>query len=139
MPTFSNILIYCASYFIFTIILAIFAAYAYYVNTNRRDDDPEKKDYHTSGIFVLPFFWPLLLIIWIPFSLIKISLTLLLVLFKALFFGLLLVLFTLAIVFIRKPFWLIWLEKIALKIGTKLLDADAALRSFAFGWSTSNT
>jgi hypothetical protein len=57
---------------------------------------------------------------------------------KAIYFGFFLVIFTLSIVLIRKPFWLVWLEKIALKIGSKLLDADAALRSFAFGWSTSS-
>ncbi len=128
MSFFLNIQICLASYFILAIILTLFAAYAYYVNSQRPADDPQKKNYSASGIFIMPFFWPFLLVGWIIF-----------VVLRAIHFGFFLVIFTLTLIFIRKPFWLVWLEKIALKIGTKLLEADAALRSFAFGWSTSSS
>jgi len=124
---FLNIQICFSSYFILAIILVIFTAYAYYINSNRPADDPQKKNYYASGIFIMPFIWPILLVGWIIF-----------VVLRAIHFGFFLVIFTLTIVLKRKPFWLVWLEKIALKIGTKLLDADAALRSFAFGWSSSS-
>ena len=127
MEFFLDIQICLASYFVFAIILSLFSAYAYYVNSQRPADDPQKKNYYASGIFTMPFFWPFLLVIWMV-----------VVVLKAIHFGFILVIFTLTIVFIRKPFWLVWLEKIALKIGTKLLDADAAPRSFAFGWSNSS-
>jgi hypothetical protein len=96
------------------------------VNLKRTADDPQKKNYYFSGIFLLPFFWPLLLI-----SLIFVNLL------RAILFGLFLVLFTLAMVFIRKPFWLVWLEKIAAKIGGRLLDVNTALIEFTFGKSPS--
>jgi len=58
MSFFLNIQICFASYFILAIILVTFAAYAYYVNASRPADDPQKKKYHASGIFIMPFFWP---------------------------------------------------------------------------------
>jgi hypothetical protein len=106
--------------------MGIFAGYAYLVNSKRPVDDPQKKHYYSSGAIVLPFFWPLLLVGWI-----------IVIVLRAIYFGLFLILFTLAMVFIRKPFWLVWLEKIALKIGGMLLDANSALIDFTFGRSPS--
>lgn len=75
----------------------------------------------------MPFFWPLLVACWI-----------LITILKALHFGLFLVLFTLAMVFVRKPFWLVWLDKLASKIGGMLLDANSVLIEFTFGRSPTN-
>ncbi|MBV6452407.1 MAG: hypothetical protein MHPDNHAH_03164 [Anaerolineales bacterium] len=105
-------------------ILAAFAGYTYWINSNRPDDDPQKKKYFLSGVFIMPFFWPLLLVGWVSFGILK-----------AIHFGFLLIVFTLTLVFIRKPFWLPWLEKIALKIGGMLLDANSVLVRMTFGES----
>jgi len=75
----------------------------------------------------MPLFWPLLLIGWVLF-----------IILKAIYFGLFLILFALAMVFIRKPFWLTWLEKIALKIGGMLMDANSTLIKLTFGDSPSS-
>ena len=46
---------------------------------------------------------------------------------RALLFGAFLVLFALALVFIRKPILLIWLEKIARRVGYVLLEMNTLL------------
>lgn len=124
MSAFLNSQLCCLSYFVLAIILTLFAAYAYYVNSQRPADDPQKKKYFASGILIMPFFWPLLLVGWAFF-----------ILLKAIHLGLFLVLFTLSVVFIRKPFWLPWLEKVALKIGGMLMNANSVLMQLTFGES----
>jgi hypothetical protein len=42
-------------------------------------------------------------------------------------------LFTIAVLVIRKPFLLIWLDKIATKVGNKLLEANTILIQAFFG------
>lgn len=126
MSTYLNLSLCCTSYILLSVVLSLFAAYAYIVNLKRPADDSQKKKYHFSGIFVLPLFWPLLLVGWV-----------IVFFLKALHFGLFLVLFTLAMVFIRKPFWLVWLEKLAAKIGGMLLDVNSALIEATFGRSPS--
>ncbi len=116
MSAFLNSQLCCLSYFVLAIILSLFSAYAYYINSKRPADDPLKKKYYVSGIFTMPFIWPLLLVGWVMYFVVK-----------AIRFGFLLVIFTLSMIFIRKPFWLTWLEKIALKIGDMLLGAHSKL------------
>ncbi|MCC6300748.1 MAG: hypothetical protein IT314_15780 [Anaerolineales bacterium] len=110
----------------FSTILAAFAGYAYLVNLKRSPDDPQKKKYYLSGIIVMPFLWPLLLAGWAAF-----------IVLKALHFGLFLIAFTFAVVCIRKPFFIVWLEKLALKVGGALLDAHSTLVRLTFGESAS--
>lgn len=124
---FYTVQFFCLSYFLLSVLLAIFAGYVYLVNLKRPADDPQKKKYYSSGVLVLPFFWPFLLVGWF-----------LLLILRAMYFGVFLFLFTLAMVFIRKPFWLVWLDKIAMKIGGMLLDANSALIEFTFGRSPTN-
>lgn len=127
MSAFLNSQLCCLSYFVLAIILSLFSAYAYYINSKRSADDPLKKKYYVSGIFTMPFIWPLLLVGWVMYFVVK-----------AIRFGFLLVIFTLSMIFIRKPFWLTWLEKIALKIGDMLLGAHSKLISFTFRTSPSS-
>ncbi|MFN8403653.1 MAG: hypothetical protein U0V48_08850 [Anaerolineales bacterium] len=124
MSAFLNSQLCCLSYFVLAIILSLFSAYAYYVNSKRPTDDPLKKKYYVSGIFTMPFIWPLLLVGWIMFFVLK-----------ATHFGFFLLIFTLSVVFIRKPFWLPWLEKIALKIGGMSMNAYSGLMQLTFGES----
>ncbi|MCC6499747.1 MAG: hypothetical protein IT313_05705 [Anaerolineales bacterium] len=126
MELYLDIPLCCGIYLVFSTLLAAFAGYAYLVNLKRPADDPRKKRYHVSGIFVMPFFWPLLLVGWVSFFIIR-----------ALHLGLFLIAFTFAVACIRKPFLIGWLEKIALKVGGKLLDANAALIRLTFGESPS--
>lgn len=124
MALYLNLPLCCGTYLVLSTILAAFAGYTYWINSNRPDDDPQKKKYFLSGVFIMPFFWPLLLVGWVSFGILK-----------AIHFGFLLIVFTLTLVFIRKPFWLPWLEKIALKIGGMLLDANSVLVRMTFGES----
>jgi len=126
MSAFLNSQLCCLSYFILATILVMFSAYTYFVNEKRLADDPQKKKYYASGIFIMPFIWPLLLVGWVLFIFVK-----------AIHLGFILVVFTLSLVFIRKPFWLPWLEKIALKIGGMLMNANSVLMQLTFGESPS--
>jgi ABC-type multidrug transport system permease subunit len=116
----------CSAYLLLTVLLWIFAGYAYIVDTMRPADDPEKKNYKFNAIFLAPISWPLLLVGG--------GVTLVL---RAFLFGISLILFTVAMVLMRKPFWLIWLHKIVTKIGGKLLDINSILIELALGKSPS--
>lgn len=89
--------------------------YVYRVNSKRAADDPEKRDYPLSAV-TLTILWPFLVLV-VAF----------LFILKALAYGLFLILFTIALVVIRKPFIVKWLIKIATKIGTMFLKANTFL------------
>ncbi|NWG07568.1 MAG: hypothetical protein HXY35_12875 [Chloroflexi bacterium] len=107
---------FCKGYILLCLILWAFAGYAYRVNTQRPEDDPKKKDFHPAAVFLAPFTWPLFL-----FGMIS------LFILKAIFYGIFLLLLTVALVAIRKPFIFIWLDKIATMVGDKLLEANTML------------
>ena len=105
-------------------MLLIFACagYAYRINARRPDDDPKKRDFHPAAIFLAPFTWPFFLFAWIVFFV-----------FKALIYGIFLILFTVALLAFRKPFLLIWLDNTFTRIGDKLLEANTFLIRIVFG------
>ena len=105
-------------------MLLIFACagYAYRINARRTDDDPKKRDFHPGAIFLAPFTWPFFLLAFIFIFVLR-----------ALVYGLFLILFTIALVAIRKSFLFIWLDSIATYIGNKLLEANTRLIRIAFG------
>ena len=72
---------------------------------------------------------------WLLFLFASITIFLLRVLVYVVF----LVLFTIALLVIRKPFLLIWLDKIATKIGNKLLGVNTFLIKIIFGKTVENT
>lgn len=94
------------------------AGYAYYVNTKRLEDDPNKRKYHPAGILFAPITLPLLFLS---------SATLLLL--RVLIYGALIVLFTIALFIIRKPFLLAAVHKLIMRIGETLLQAYTFLVS----------
>jgi len=106
------------------LMLLIFACagYAYRINARRTDDDPKKRDFHPGAIFLAPFTWPFFLLAFIFIFVLR-----------ALVYGLFLILFTIALVAIRKSFLFIWLDSIATYIGNKLLEANTRLIRIAFG------
>lgn len=97
-------------------------SYAYLINARRPNDDPQKRDFHPAAIFLAPFTWPLFLLAFISIFILR-----------ALLYGIFLILFAIALVAIRQSFLLIWLHKMALYIGNKLLEANTFLIKAAFG------
>lgn len=92
-----------------------FAGYVYRVNAKRTPDDPLKKDFHYAAIFFTPI-WPFAVAAWILIFILRTAL-----------YCVALILFAIGLVVVRKPFILIWLHKIATKIGNKLLQANMLL------------
>lgn len=91
-------------------------ALAYFVNSKRPDGDPKKKNYHPLAILLAPITVPFLVIFSVIFFILRVAT-----------YGVFIVLFTFALVFIRKPFFLEWLKKNAVKIGDLLLEANTLL------------
>jgi hypothetical protein len=92
------------------------AGYAYRVNARRPADDPKKRNFHPAAIFLAPITWPL-------FALGRFSLLVI----KALLYGIFLILFTISLIILQDISEPIWLEKMFLKIGNKLLEANTLL------------
>ena len=125
----NNYLVHLAlGYLLFTLILYVCVGYAYYLNKQRAADDPKKLDIPLSVVLLAPITWPLLLIGLISLFIIKI-----------LIYSIFLVLFTIALLVIRKPFFLDWLKKAAAWVGDKLLAANLLLIKLAFGGQSKKT
>jgi small neutral amino acid transporter SnatA (MarC family) len=111
------------TYLIIAVLLIICATYAYHVNSKRPADDPKKKHYHPVTIVLAPITFPIMFVLSISFFLLRV-----------LAYGVFLVLFILALIFIRKPFILEWLRKTAVKVGDRLLQANMLLVRFFSPW-----
>jgi len=112
----SNFGYYCLiTYIVLSVILLLCTVYVYRVNSKRKAGDPQKKEYHPLAI-PMTFAWPLFLLARV-----------LLFILKALAYGVFLILFTVALIVIRKPIIFIWLDKAATKIGTLFLKANTFL------------
>src|SRR5688572_2040788 len=110
---------YCCPVFILlSLIIWALAGYSYRVNAKRPADDPQRKffHFHPAAVFLAPLTWPFLLFAWIVFFI-----------FKVLAYSVFLVLFTIALLAFRKPFLLMWLDKIARKVGDILLEVNTFL------------
>ncbi len=92
------------------------AGYAYRVNASRASDDPQKRDFHPLAILFAPITLPLYAIAGIV--------TLIL---TALLFGLILILFAAALIFVREPVIFQWIARKALSFGNMLLKLNTAL------------
>ena len=103
------------------------AGYVYLVNARRPAGDPKKREYPLGAIFLSPFLWPLLLLGAFSAFVIRVVL-----------YAVFLILFTIALVAIRKPFLFIWLDKIGTWVGGRLLEANTFLIKAAFGNGTKN-
>jgi hypothetical protein len=107
---------------VLTLFIIGSAGYAYRVNSRLPQDDPKKRDFHFGAVFLAP-------ITWILFLLASITIFFLRIVFYVAF----LTLFAIAVLAFRKPFLLVWLDKIATKIGNKLLEANTFLIKVFFG------
>jgi hypothetical protein len=91
-------------------------AYAYQINKRRPENDPGKRKFRRSAIFLVPLTWPLMFIAYA-------ALFLIMILAYALF--LFLIIFGLLI--IRKSPLLAWLQNTATKTGNRLLELYTTL------------
>src|SRR5574341_2663761 len=94
-------------------LVTICALYAYYVDSKRSDDDPKKKNYHPLAILFAPVTFPVFLLLYVSIFILRVAA-----------YGVFVVLFIFAMIFIRKPFLLELLKKNALIIGDLLMDAN---------------
>jgi hypothetical protein len=102
-------------YVLLSLIIFWCTGYVYRVNSKRKADDPEKRDFHPIAI-PLSLIWPILLLIMVS-----------LFILRALAYGVFLILFTIAMVLIRKPFLVKLLLKAETKIGTMFLKVNTFL------------
>lgn len=109
-------------YLILACVLTLCMVYAYDVNARRAKDDPQKRNFHFSAVILIPWLWPIL----IMFSIV-------IVILRALVYILFLVLTLFLILVIRKPFLLVWLDKIAAILGNQLLEINNYLIKLMFG------
>lgn len=115
----------CNGYILLCLILWAFAGYAYRVNVRRPADDPKKREFHPAAVFLAPVTWPLIVLGFIS-----------LFVLKAILYAIFLVILTVALVVIRKPFIFIWLDKIATRVGNMLLEANTMLiKIFLSPWT----
>lgn len=109
----------------FLLIWAI-VGYTYIVNKRRDANDPKKRDYHPFAIFLAPFTSPFLLL----------GATAVFVI-RALLFAVFIVIFTILLIAVRKPFIFKLWDKFATWIGDPLLKANTYLIRMAFRpWNT---
>jgi len=106
----------CEGTLALTLFMVVCAFYAFRVNTRLPNDDPKKRNFTVGAIFMAPITWPFFLFASITIFVLR-----------ALVYIIFLILFTLALLTIRKPFLLVWLHKMATSIGDKLLEANTFL------------
>lgn len=103
-----------------TILLFLCTVYAYLVNERREPDDPGKKDLEPGGILFIPL-WPVQFLVGLMVTIMK-----------ALIYGIVLLVFTVAVILFRKPLFWPWIEKPVLRIGTKILEVNTILVRLLF-------
>jgi hypothetical protein len=107
----------CIGALVVSLLVALCAGYAYSINAQRAEDDPEKRNY-SPGAFILVFFtWPILLPLLISLFLLRVLL-----------YGVFIMLFIVFLFIIpRESPKATWLEMKMAKIGDALLRANAFL------------
>ena len=106
----------CYGSILVMVLCFLFAGYAYRVNARRPADDPEKKDFHIGAIILAPITWPLFLVALVVINILR-----------AVAYSVSLFAILVALVLVRDSPQLDWLDKLATKIGNKLLAANTAL------------
>ena len=113
---------FCVGIFVISILAVLCAVHAYSINSQRSEDDPEKKIYPLGALLFTFFTWPFFLIAFLS-----------LLMLRALFYGLFLILFIASLFILQPPFAEpTWLERMAARIGDKLLNANTLLIKLFF-------
>lgn len=97
------------------------SAFTYFYHKRLHDGHEEKKIYHPYAWVAVPFTLPL----WAVAAILSAIL-------YAVFFGLLLIVFSLALVAIRKPFLFKWLKETALSVGGFFLKINTQLLNWVW-------
>ena len=120
----------CSGTLIVSLLLGVCVVYAYSVNSQRSEDDLEKKNYKSGAIIFTFITWPIFLIAFISLFLIR-----------ALSYGFFFLLFTIFLIMIpREASEPTWLEKAAASIGETLLEANTMLiKLFLRPWANEPT
>ncbi len=105
---------------VIVLFLFISARYTYSVNEKKNTADPTKKAFAPLSCWRAPLLVPVFLLINIP-AFIVVSLV----------FGIFLVIFPFTLLLFRKPFFIKWIQQLALKVGTALLEIDTELLAMA--------
>jgi len=116
----------CIGILLISMLVGICVVYAYSIDSQRSENDSEKKNYPPVAIFFAFLTWQIFLIAFIS-----------LFVLRAVFYALFLILF-IASLFIVPPQYSepTWLERVAARIGAKLLDANTLLiRLFLRPWA----
>jgi len=112
----------CKGTLVVPLIVLVCVIYTYFVNLQRKADDPKKREYHPFAILLAPFTFILFL-----------SLGIFVLILRALLFAGFLIIFTTLLIGLRKPFLFEWWHKFAIKIGDPLLKFNTQLIRMAFG------
>ena len=115
----------CLGYGFISALVIFFTGYVYLVDRMRPPEDPAKKYYDISGVIMAPVTWPFFVVI-----------TAITTFLKAILFGIVLVLFTMAMLVIREPIFWEWLEKRITKIGSVLLEVNNFVFNLFFRGTT---
>lgn len=106
----------CKGILVLFLFIWVIAGYTYVVNKNRSADDPKKDVYHPSAILLAPFTFPFFaLAAFVVFFI------------RALLFAFFLIIFTILLIALRKPFIFKLWDMFATWIGDPLLKANTAL------------
>jgi hypothetical protein len=100
-------------------LAAVVALYAYYVNSTRPADDPEKKNYHPFILVLVPITFPLIILLYISFFLLRV-----------LMYGVFLILFIFALIIVPRPPVYMGVYKTGISIGERLLKVNTLLVRF---------
>ena len=117
-----NLQFCCGGLLITVLLIWSITGYAFSVNAKLPEGDPKKRNFHPGAIIIAPFTLPIFFTAF-----------LLLFIVRAILFGIFLITYALALITFRKPFIFKWLDKIATKIGNRLLEANSALIQFMLG------
>lgn len=99
-----------------SILAWLVSGYAYFINRRNSRGNPGGREFDLLAVFLAPVTWPLFLFVGMVFTIIK-----------AVFFGVFLVLFSILMVVIRKPFFWPWIEPVISHVGRELLKANTFL------------
>jgi uncharacterized membrane protein len=110
------------------VVATAFAVFAYYVDSKRPDDDPKKKNYHPLAVLLVPITLPLFIVFSVSIFILRVAA-----------YGLFMLFFIFALIFIRKPFITEGLQKTATGLGDRLMDANTFIvRLFLSPWTDTN-
>ena len=118
----------CNGILLLMVVATAFAVFAYYVDSKRPADDPKKKNYHPLAVLLVPITLPLLIVFSVSIFILRVAA-----------YGIFMLLFIFALLFIREPVIVESLQKNATSIGDRLMEANTFIVRFFLGpWTDTN-